>query len=190
MLSIYRKLLPLAIILLLFISACSSSKPPSRWDQAQQGGSASSTTKPAITNPDGSKLPDNKIPENKTGDNKPLDGGAFNKFFPAAGNGFDRVASQEKEGFAEYKLKKGGKDVAMLSISDTANNPSAVQKFKDSKDQLGGYPSTQLGSTTTSILVADRYQVKAISKDPSFSKSDREAWLQKFDLAGLAKVKK
>jgi hypothetical protein len=33
--------------------------------------------------------------------------------------------------------------------------------------------------------VGDRYQVKVLSRDQAFTASDREAWLQKFDLNGL-----
>jgi hypothetical protein len=46
-------------------------------------------------------------------------GSQFNKFFPKGSGGFQTVAAQEKKGFAEYKLKQGGKDVAVLSINDT-----------------------------------------------------------------------
>ena len=35
----------------------------------------------------------------------------------------------------------------------------------------------------------DRYQVKVLSRDPAFTKEDRVAWLQKFDLKGLAQLK-
>jgi len=38
-------------------------------------------------------------------------------------------------------------------------------------------------------LVNDRYQVKILSRDPSFTKADRVQWLQKFDLKALAKMK-
>jgi hypothetical protein len=34
-----------------------------------------------------------------------------------------------------------------------------------------------------------KYQVKVISKDPLFNASDREDWIEKFDLDGLAKLK-
>jgi hypothetical protein len=116
-------------------------------------------------------------------------GANLNSFFPAAGDGFERVASQEKEGFAEYKLKKDGKDVAMLAISDITANPSAAEKFKNSTRKIGGFPVVDQGSTATAVLVADRFQVKVLTRDPMFTKADREAWLAKFNLAGLAAFK-
>jgi hypothetical protein len=116
-------------------------------------------------------------------------GGTFNKYFPPDGKGFDRVYTQEKKGFAEAKLKKDGKEVAVISISDTVNNPSAVAKFKLSQDKVSGYPAVSQGGTATAVLVNERYQVKVLSRDPSFTEADRKAWLAKFDLNGLAKLK-
>jgi len=117
------------------------------------------------------------------------EGGGFNTFFPPAQGGFERVASQEKEGFSEYKLKKDGKDVAMLAINDLAANPAAAEKFKKSTKMIGGFPAVDQGSTATAVLVAGKYQVKVLSRDPAFSKADREAWLAKFNLSGLAAMK-
>jgi hypothetical protein len=179
---------------LLLMAACGGKKEPSRWDNAQNGGkttssSSTSTGTGTAVAPKQDK-PDNKIPDKTApGAIKPLDGGTFNKFFPPAGDGYDRVAVQEKEGTAIYKLKKGGKDAAELSVTDTANNPSAVEKFKSSSQKIGGYPAVDQGSTATAVLVANRFQVKAISKDPSFSKADREKWLGKFNLSGLSALK-
>lgn len=116
-----------------------------------------------------------------------INGGEFNKFFPTA-DGYERVYTQEKEGFAEAKLKQDGNTLAMLSVSDTASNPSAVNKYQSSDRALAGYPLAEVGSTATSILVADRLQVKVLSRDTDFTPADREAWLEKFDLAGLAKL--
>ncbi|MBX2862759.1 MAG: hypothetical protein KTR27_04325 [Leptolyngbyaceae cyanobacterium MAG.088] len=116
-----------------------------------------------------------------------IDGGEFNKFFPVA-DGYERVYTQEKEGFAEAKIKQDGNTVAMVSVSDTASNPSAVNKYQNSQRSLAGYPLAEVGSTATSILVADRLQVKVLSRDSEFTPADREAWLEKFDLAGLSKL--
>lgn len=117
-----------------------------------------------------------------------IDGGNFNKFFPSNGGGYERVYTQEKDGFAEAKLKQDGNTLAMLSVSDTASNPSATSKYQNSERTLAGYPLAEVGSTATSLLVADRLQVKVLSRDPDFASTDREAWLEKFDLAGLAKL--
>jgi hypothetical protein len=171
--------LPLALL----AGACYSSESNSRWANAQRESTQSA-------NPSASVLPtapiqaaQNRPPHS----NKPLAGGEFNKFFPAANEGgFTRVASQEKEGFAEYKLKKDGKDVAMLAITDTIANPEAAAKFQGSTRQINGYPAIEQGSTATAVLVDNRFQVKVLSRSPSFTKEDREMWLQKFNFAGIA----
>ncbi len=151
----------------LFFTSCAQ-QAPSRFDEAQQ----ESTSKGATAVVDTSQS-----------------GGSFNRYFPDSSSGYERVYSQEKKGFAEAKLKQEGKEIAILSISDTSNNSSAIAKFKDSGTQIGGYPAVEQGSTGTAVLVGDRYQVKVRSKDSSFSSSDREKWLGKFDLRGLSKLK-
>lgn len=115
-------------------------------------------------------------------------GGEFNQFFPASGQGFDVVFSQEKTGFAEAKLKRDGEDVALLAISDTVSIPSAAQKYQSSSETLAGYPVLEIGDTQTGVLVAERYQVKAISRDPGFTQQDRRDWIEKFDLTGLGNL--
>jgi hypothetical protein len=117
---------------------------------------------------------------------KPEEGGSFNTFFPKSADGFETVASQEKTGFAEYKLKKDGKDLAMIAISDVANNPQAAEKFKTASKKIGGFPAVDQGSMATAVLVGGRYQVKVLSRAPEFTKANREEWLQKVNLAGLA----
>lgn len=113
-------------------------------------------------------------------------GGEFNAFFPQPSGDYERVFTQEKQGFAEIKLKQKGQDVAMMSISDIRNNPTAADKFKGASNQLAGFPLVQQGSTATAILVGDRYQVKVLSRSPAFTAADRESWLGQFDLKGLA----
>ena len=149
----------------LLFTACSQ-QAPSRFDDAQQ----QSTSKGATAVVDSSQS-----------------GGAFNRYFPDSGSGYERVYSQEKKGFAQAKLKKGGDDIAVLSISDTSNNPAAASKFADSTEKIGGYPAISQGNSGTAVLVGDRYQVKIRSK--SLSPSEREKWLGKFDLRGLSKLK-
>ncbi|MEL6440693.1 MAG: hypothetical protein AAFQ80_15730 [Cyanobacteria bacterium J06621_8] len=150
----------------LFLSACSE-QPPSRFDDAQQ----SSTSKGATAVVEDSQS-----------------GGTFNRYFPDSGDGYERVFSQEKQGFAQAKLKQGGQEMAILSISDTLNDPQALAKYQNSSEKLGGYPLVSQGSTGTAILVNDRYQVKIRSKDTSFSQEEREKWLQKFNLRGLSQL--
>lgn len=167
-----RVLAPLLLSLLLFTTACAP-KTPGRFDQAQQQSSQQKSGQ--------------AVAKNST------QGSEFNKFFPTAGAGYQRVYTQEKKGFAEAKLKKDGKDLAVLSVNDTqavkgAANPAA--KFVNSPKTVGGYPAVSQGSTGTAILVANRYQVKVQSRDASFTEADREAWIQKFNLSGLAQLAK
>lgn len=163
-----------------FGAACYSSESNSRWANAQR--ESTQGANPAATTTTQTQTAQNRQPRSS----KPLAGGEFNKFFPAAGDGYTRVASQEKEGFAEYKLKKDGKDVAMLAVSDTVTNPEAAAKFQQSTREINGYPAIEQGSTATAVLVDNRFQVKVLSRNPSFTRTDRETWLQKFDFAGIA----
>ena len=162
-----RVLTALLLSMLLLVTACAT-KAPSRFDQAQQESSQQKSGQAVAK--------------------EATQGSNFNKFFPAAGAGFDRVYTQEKKGFAEAKLKKDGKDVAMLSISDTKSTPITATKFKSSTIKIGGYPAVEIGKTQTAVLVGDRYQVKVLSRDSSFTSSDRQDWIEKFNLKGLARL--
>ncbi|MGL5833724.1 MAG: hypothetical protein ACRC1Z_10920 [Waterburya sp.] len=167
MISLRKYLVALILSTCLLFTACSQ-QAPSRFDNAQQ----QSTSKGATAVVDSSQS-----------------GGNFNRYFPDGNSEYQRIYSQEKKGFAEAKLKKDGAEVAILSISDTLNNSSAMAKFNESATKIGGYPSVTQGSSATAVLVGDRYQVKIRSKDSSFSASDREKWLGQFDLRGLSKLK-
>ncbi|MDB9425613.1 hypothetical protein PN437_12025 [Microcystis aeruginosa CS-564/01] len=151
---------------LLLVTSCA--KAPSQFDQAQQESSARGAA--AVVK-------------------ESTSGGSFNRFFPPSGGGYERVYTQEKKGFAEAKLKQDGKVVAMLAISDISNNPAAANKFQDSQTTIKGFPSVEQGATASAVLVNNRYQVKVLSRDKDFDASDRQAWLAKFDLDGLAKLK-
>lgn len=163
-----RKILAAVLISVLLLTSACTPKTPGRFDQAQQEStrqkSGQAVAKDATQ---GSKL---------------------NTFFPAGGDGYQRVYTQEKKGFSEANLKKGGKVLAQLAISDTTSTPNAAQKFSKSTKKVAGYPAVTIGNTQTAILVG-KYQVKAISKDPTFTAQDREAWIEKFNLNGLAKLK-
>lgn len=184
-----RKLIaPLMLSLLLLVTSCSGAKEPSRWDGAQQ----ESTQKGAKVQPanpsdrGAASVPGvpSKAPTGKT-----VSGGSFNKYFPASDDGYSRVFSQEKAGFAEAKLNKGGKNVAVLSVNDLVANPSALSKYQSSGKTIAGYPAAVQGNST-SVLVGGRYQVKVQSRDTSFTADDREDWLEKFNLSGIASIKK
>lgn len=163
----FRKILAVLLLsTILLVNACVA-QPPSRFERAQQ----ESTQRGASA----------VVKESSSGS-------TFNKYFPAVSNGYERIYTQEKTGFAEAKLKKDGKEVAVMAISDTVNNPSAADKFQSSTMTILGYPAVQQGSMATAVLVNDRFQVKVLSRDASFTESDRQAWLAKFDLNGLAKL--
>ncbi|HHP7230634.1 MAG TPA: hypothetical protein ACFCUY_07220 [Xenococcaceae cyanobacterium] len=151
---------------ILLIAACTQ-QPPSRFDQTQQDSTARGAT--AVV----------KVSES---------GSNFNRYFPEPDSEYQRVYTQEKTGFAEAKLKQAGKDVAVMAISDTLNNPSAVDKFSNSTEKIAGYPAVNQGNNATAVLVKNRFQVKVLSRDPSFTESDRKTWLSKFDLDGLAQL--
>jgi hypothetical protein len=118
-----------------------------------------------------------------------LSGSNFNAFFPESQAGFERVYTQEKDGFVEAKLKQDGVEVAKLAISDTISTPAAAQKFANVTETIAGYPSMTIGSKQTALLVNDRFQVKVISVADSFTADDRNLWLQKFDLNGLSELR-
>ena len=166
MISLRKFLVALFLTSCLLVTSCMQ-QAPSRFDGAQQ----ESTSKGASAVVDNSQS-----------------GSNFNRYFPDAADGYQRVYSQEKKGFAQAKLKKDGQEIAILSISDVLNNPSTVDKFKQSNSSINGYPTVSQGSTGTALLVNNRYQVKIRSKDSSFSAGDREKWLGRFDLRGLSKL--
>ena len=157
----------LVLSLCLLVNACAAN-PPSRYEQIQQ-----ETTQRGA--------PAAVVKEAEPGS-------SFNQFFPKGVPGYDLVPAQEKKGFAEYKVNQDGRNVAMLSISDTLSVPSAAAKYQNSALTIAGYPAVEQGATGTGILVNGRYQVKVLSRDSSFTKEDRAAWLQKFDLKGLAQL--
>ena len=161
-----KKLVPLVLVLVITLTACSSA--PSKYDQVQED-----TT--------GFKAP-------AAVDKAAEKGSTFNQFFPEAEGDYAVVPSQEKPGFAEYKLKRDGETVAMLSINDTISLPAAAAKYENATTTVAGFPSVVQGSTATGVLVNDRYQVKVLSRDTSFTEADRAAWLEKFDLQGLAQL--
>jgi hypothetical protein len=155
------------VCLVLMVTACSSA--PSKYDQVQKDTTGFGS--PAAV------------------DKKAEKGGTFNAFFPDNQGDYNVIPYQEKKGFAEYKLQQGDKTLAMLSISDTTSVPAAAEKYNAATASISGFPSVEQGSTGTGVLVGGRYQVKVLSRDPSFTKEDRAAWLQKFDLKGLSQLK-
>jgi hypothetical protein len=155
----------LVLVLLTSLSGCY--REPTRWDQVQQ-----ETRGKAAVSQDA------------------IAGGEFNKMFPKADGDFDVVYTQEKPGYAQAMLKKGGNEVATLSITDTISSPDTPADYKDAPGQLQNYPMIDKGEYGTAVLVGDRFQVQVRSKDANFAKSDRQDWLGKFDLANLERLAK
>jgi hypothetical protein len=164
-----KALLPIVLSVVLLFSACSK-KAPSPYAQTQKETAGRNAPAAVAKNAEA--------------------GGEFNKFFPQGDAGYARVFSQEKKGFAEAKLNKGGKNVAVMSISDTTSLPAAAKKYEKSTSKLGSYPLLdEAPLKSTGVLVNNRFQVKVASRDPGFTGIDRKAWLQKFNLDGLSKLK-
>lgn len=153
-----------AAALALLMAGCQ--EQPSRWGAAQEAteGQTTSVAEQAI------------------------DGSVFNQFFPRQGEGFDIVFKQEKSGFAQASLQEGGKELAVFSIFDTVSNPDAKAKYDASMERIAGFPVVTDEDKSLSALVGGRFQVQVRSSDPGFGESDREAWLQKFDLTGISEI--
>jgi hypothetical protein len=160
-----RSLAAMLLIATLWISGCQP-KAPSQFSEIQK-----ETSKPGVV----------AVAKDAT------QGSEFNKFFPKPDAGFERVYTQEKKGFAEAKLKRDGKELAMLSVSDTRSIPGSAAKYASSTEKIANFPAVSVGSTMTSVLVGN-YQVKVQSKDPLFDKADRSTWIAKFDLNGISKL--
>lgn len=116
-------------------------------------------------------------------------GAKLNSVFPAAEGDYKLTFTQEKTGFAQADLSKGGAKIAAFTVSDTEANPSARDKFKTATKKIGEFPMAANGSQGTAVLAGNRYQVQVRSLSPAFTEADREAWLRKFKLSQLAEMK-
>jgi hypothetical protein len=115
-----------------------------------------------------------------------VNGTAFNRLFPSPGTGEEVVFTQEKRGFSEAKLKRGGELLALLAISDTTTAPEAKTKFQATSQQINGWPLVEQGPQVSALLVADRFQVKVIGQGSGLDPDRRHALLGAFDLSRLA----
>ena len=77
----HKILAPLLLSMLLLVTSCAT-EAPSRWDQAQQ----ESTQKAPISRT-----------QDRAAAGKAVTGGEFNKYFPSAGGGYQRVYTQENK---------------------------------------------------------------------------------------------
>jgi hypothetical protein len=115
-------------------------------------------------------------------------GAEFNRFFPEVEKPWDIVFKQEKTGFAQASLQSEGREMALLSVSDTKNNPSARDKYRNAAETLAGLPRAEIDANTTGVLAGDRYQVQIRSLDPAFGPQEREQWLAKFNLEAIGRI--
>lgn len=149
--------------MLLLAAACGPKYDSQRWLEAEQA----SKKQPAASK-------------------QAVKGEDLNQFFPKAEAPYSLTFKQEKTGFALAELEKSGKNLASLAISDTANEPSARDKFASSSLEIAGHPAALSGSLGTAVLVAGKYQVQVRSMNPGLTSKEREEWIAKFDLNGLA----
>lgn len=178
-----RAIAPLVLSVLLLTACGSPSSTPT------SSGSESSASSPTTTAPSPATTAAEATSALKDiAGLPPQKGSAFNKFFPKGEGDFKVNFTQEKEGFAEIKVSKAGTELAKISISDTVTNLTARDKFAGAADQVSGFPMVAQGKKATAALVGDRYQVKVMSRDASFTDADRQAWLAKVDLTGLAQL--
>jgi hypothetical protein len=149
--------------------ACKKDEPKStRWDDAAAAAMAPTPTNNASAVTAATLAP----------------AGTLNKFFPKDGEGgFKRIFAADKEGYAEAKLQKDGKEVAVLSISDAENLGPAKAKFEGATEKLEGFPLMTVGKNQSTVLVKNRFQVKVSSQ--TLDHAARKAILSTFDLKGL-----
>ena len=150
----------------LSLGAAGCQAEPDRWAEAQR---ESSKTRQAVSD-------------------ESAKGAEFNRFFPQVESPYDIVFKQEKTGFAQASLQNKGREVAVLSVSDTRNNPQAAEKYQGSEQTLAGYPKADIGDKATGLLVGERFQVQIRSMDPTFGPQERDEWLTRFDLDSISRI--
>jgi hypothetical protein len=176
----------LAVALLVSLSltsGCKKKEPePTAWDKPK---ASAEPAHPAVT---ASGAPAHAPTTSGVPASKAVDGAAFAAFFPDKGmdETTDKIVRPSKGAMAEVVYKKGKDEVITLVISDTATTPAVRDDYKDATEKVGAYPLKTSGYFKSAILVANRFQVAATSQ--KLKPDARKKWLEKVDLAGLAKV--
>lgn len=155
----------------LLVLACGGAAEPSRWEAIQE-----------------QTVEDEAAPAGASVSDAAIEGSRLNAYFPASGDDGEVIFKQEKTGFAQALVTRDGAPHVTLSISDTRSNPSARDKFADAAGAVGGFPMVHVGSRSTSALVADRFQVQVRAEADGVDPAARAAWLERFDLGGLAQA--
>ncbi len=157
-----RASIALALFAAVLAAGCWGGGDNARWDEAQK----ETKNQPAVAK-------------------EAVSGGSLNEFLAKAPEGMELTFEQEKDGFAMASLKKGGKQVATLSISDLKGNTAELERAQKGDMEILGYPAMASGSKGTALLAADRFLCSVRSSDDSFTEEDRIELLKKFSLGGL-----
>lgn len=118
-----------------------------------------------------------------------VDGAKLLAVFPPVGldGATAKTERPTKEGFAEVVYKKGDAEVATVTITDTSAVPAVRDDYKDAKEKVGDSPLKTSGNYKSAMLVADRFQVQIQSQ--RLKAPQRQAWLEKVDVAALGKLR-
>jgi hypothetical protein len=118
----------------------------------------------------------------------PAETGKFDLFFPKPEDGYEIVFQPENPGYAQASLHgEGDKELAVFSIFDTEKSPIVLARFERSEQKIGEH-TVLSEESSLSALIAERYHVQVRSVAPNFGEAERQTWLEKFDLAGIAKM--
>ena len=170
--SVRKRMLPIGALALALsfvagLGACKDKED--RWEKAAASAEKAAEAPPVAPTP--------PAPKAETG--------SFNKYFPPDGvDGTSRVFTADKEGYAEAKLTRDGKDVALLAVTDLNGKDADKKKFEGASEKVADFPVATFGKNKTMILVRDRYQVSVSSQ--TIDHAARKQLLSKFDLRGLS----
>ena len=156
----------LALASLVALTSAACKREPDRWEAAKEQA---------------------KVVQAAKGDAPPVivtEVNALNKAFPTdASSGAKRVFRTDKPGFADAVYNSAeGKELCVLTISDTNSDPSVKAKFAAATDKVGAFPIKALGNSTA-MLVRDRFQVKVSST--TLTPAERQSWLSKVDTSAI-----
>lgn len=110
----------------------------------------------------------------------------FGAYFPKSDGDVQCTPHRAYEGFAQCTLTQGDKRLGAIVIRDLQKSGGNTDAYAKSTEQLAGFPLLEPGSTISSILVNNRYEVRVFSQSTDLTQAQRRAWIQKVDLQGLA----